>query len=132
VPPNSLVSGMMLSALPAAMRGHGDDDAVHRRGVARDDVLQGGDRLGRDGDRVDRLVRKSCMAAAPLDPHRERVRCGRADAVGYCNLPDLQCRSQVAADNGIDTLKRTCGDKFGSASRRHLLGVLKEKANLAA
>lgn len=53
--------------------GDGDDDGGKRIDGARGDRLQRVDDLGADGDRVDRLVRLSGVAAAALDGDVELI-----------------------------------------------------------
>ncbi len=119
-----------VSGTPGDTR-HGDDSALLRRRVSRDDVLQVGDCLGSDGDRIDSLVGKGGMSAVPQDRHGERIYRGCAGTVKYCDLAELESRDQVAADDGIDTLEHAGRDELGGAPGRKLLGVLEEKANLA-
>jgi hypothetical protein len=110
--------------------GDGDDDPLHRRGVARGDVLQVADRLRRDRDRIDRLVREGGMAPTSMDPRRERVDRGGAGAVEDGDLSHVEGRDPVSAENGLNAIERAGGHKLGRTARRHLLGMLEEKSKL--
>ena len=56
-------------------RRHRDDDGVERVGLARDDLLQVRDHLGRHDDGIDGLVRVRAVASAADDLEREEVGC---------------------------------------------------------
>ena len=71
------------------------------------------------------------MATPSQYPHREDVGCSRTRASRRCNCPHIHIGYEVAADDGIDSLKLSAPNDLDRPARRQLLSMLEHKPYLA-
>src|SRR5215218_4863331 len=111
--------------------GHGEDHAMDRVHLARDDVLQVGNDLRPYSYGIHDLVRKSSVPAPTPYGDSKDVGCCHHRAVGYADLACGKLRPQVYSHHGVDTFHHAPLDQLLGAAGAQFFGVLEHEAHLA-
>jgi len=111
--------------------GHADHRDLLRVDLAGNEVLQVGDDLRADHERVDRVLGLGDMAATPVDDDLEDVAGGHHRAGPDRDLAEREPGPEVLAEHPVDALHRPRRDHLRGAAGQRLLAVLEEEADLA-
>ena len=115
VPLSKTLSGMMLALRSALDAAEGDHDRIARIDRARHELVNTGDELRGNADRIDRLVGPGRMPAQALDLDLKLLAERRQHSLAVAKPSRGRLRVDMQRNHGLDVAHRPGGDHLESA-----------------